>query len=79
MVCEWGMSDKLGPLAYGQKDEEIFLGRQITRHKNYSEDTAIIIDDEIKKIVTNGMKRAEKILTDNVGHAAPPGSGPSGT
>jgi cell division protease FtsH len=66
MVCEWGMSDKLGPLAYGQKDEEIFLGRQITRHKNFSEDTAIIIDDEIKKIVTNGMKRAEKILTDNV-------------
>jgi cell division protease FtsH len=66
MVCEWGMSDKLGPLAYGQKDEEIFLGRQITRHKNFSEDTAIVIDDEIKKIVTNGMKRAEKILTENV-------------
>jgi len=65
MVCEWGMSDKLGPLAYGQKDEEIFLGRQITRHKNYSEDTAITIDDEIKKIVSNGMKRAEKILNDN--------------
>jgi len=65
MVCEWGMSDKLGPLAYGQKDEEIFLGRQITRHKNYSEETAITIDDEIKKIVSNGMKRAEKILNDN--------------
>jgi cell division protease FtsH len=66
MVCEWGMSDKLGPLAYGQKDEEIFLGRQITRHKNYSEETAITIDDEIQKIVTNGMKRAEKILKDNI-------------
>ena len=66
MVCEWGMSEKLGPLAYGQKDEEIFLGRQITRHRNYSEQTAIAIDDEIKKIVGNGMKRAEKILTDHV-------------
>jgi cell division protease FtsH len=60
------MSDKLGPLAYGQKDEEIFLGRQITRHKNYSEQTAIDIDDEIKKIVSNGMKRAEKILRENM-------------
>ena len=66
MVCEWGMSDKLGPLTYGQKDEEIFLGRQITRHKNYSEETAITIDDEIKKIVNTCMKRAEKILSDNV-------------
>jgi cell division protease FtsH len=66
MVCEWGMSDKLGPLAYGQKDEEIFLGRQIARHKNYSEETAIAIDDEIKKIVMNGMKRAEKILAENM-------------
>ena len=65
MVCEWGMSDKLGPLSYGQKEEEIFLGRQIMRHKNYSEDTAIAIDDEIKKIVTGCMKRAEKILNDN--------------
>jgi cell division protease FtsH len=59
------MSDKLGPLAYGQKDEEIFLGRQITRHKDYSEETAITIDDEIKKIVMNGLKRAEKILSEN--------------
>ena len=66
MVCEWGMSERLGPLAYGQRDEEIFLGKQITRHKNYSEETAIAIDDEIKKIVTNGMQRAEKILVDNM-------------
>ncbi len=66
MVCEWGMSEKLGPLAYGQKDEEIFLGRQITRHKNYSEETAIAIDDEVKKIVDGGMKRAEKILQENI-------------
>jgi cell division protease FtsH len=65
MVCEWGMSDKLGPLAYGQKDEEIFLGRQITRHRNFSEDTAIAIDAEIKQIVGTCMQRAEKILNEN--------------
>jgi cell division protease FtsH len=66
MVCEWGMSDKLGPISYGQREEEIFLGRQITRHKNFSEDTAVAIDEEIKKIVTSCMKRAEKILNDNI-------------
>jgi cell division protease FtsH len=66
MVTEWGMSEKLGPLAYGQREEEIFIGRQITRHKNYSEDTAVAIDDEIKHIVVNCMRRAEKILEDNL-------------
>ncbi|MEW6005155.1 MAG: ATP-dependent zinc metalloprotease FtsH [Stygiobacter sp.] len=66
MVCEWGMSEKLGPLAYGAKEEEIFLGREITKHKDYSEKTAQEIDDEIKKIVLDGMIRAEKILNDNI-------------
>ena len=66
MVCEWGMSEKLGPLAYGAKEEEIFLGREITRSKNYSETTAVVIDEEVKKIVTKGMERAEKILHDNI-------------
>jgi len=66
MVCEWGMSEKLGPITYGQKEEEIFLGKQIVRQKNYSEDTAIAIDEEAKKIVTTCMKRAEKILNDNI-------------
>lgn len=66
MVCEWGMSDRLGPLAYGQRDEEVFLGRQMNRQKNYSEETAIAIDQEIKGIVTNGLARAEKILTENM-------------
>ena len=51
MVCEWGMSEVLGPIAYGQKDEPIFLGKEIARHKDYSEDTARAIDNEIKKIV----------------------------
>jgi cell division protease FtsH len=66
MVCEWGMSDKLGPLSYGAKEEEIFLGREIQKHRDYSEKTAIEIDDEIRRIVNVAMKRAEQILTDNV-------------
>ncbi|HTR81942.1 MAG TPA: ATP-dependent zinc metalloprotease FtsH [Bacteroidota bacterium] len=66
MVCEWGMSDKLGPLTYGAKEEEIFLGREVTKHRDFSEDTANVIDEEVKKIVSTCMKRAEKILTDNI-------------
>ncbi len=66
MVCEWGMSEKLGPLSYGQNEEEIFLGREITRHQDYSEQTAQEIDAEVKRIVTGAEQRAEKILTDNV-------------
>ncbi len=66
MVCEWGMSERMGPLAYGTKEEEIFLGREITRSKNYSETTAIVIDEEVKKIVTSGMDRAEKILIEKI-------------
>jgi cell division protease FtsH len=66
MVCEWGMSEKLGPLTYGQKDEEIFLGRQITRHKNYSDETAVMIDEEVKAIVERAMERAERILNENI-------------
>ncbi len=66
MVCEWGMSDKLGPLSYGAKEEEIFLGREIQRHRDYSERTAIEIDDEVRSIVNTAMGHAEKILTDNI-------------
>jgi cell division protease FtsH len=66
MVCEWGMSEKLGPLTYGQKEEEIFLGREITRHVDYSEKTAQEIDEEVRGIVTRGMERAEKILQENM-------------
>ena len=66
MVCEWGMSDILGPIAYGQKDQEIFLGREITKHKDFSEQTAQDIDNELKRIIVNGMERAEKILADNI-------------
>ena len=66
MVCEWGMSDKMGPLSYGAKEEEIFLGREIQKHRDYSEKTAMDIDEEVKRIVNSGMLRAEKILGDNM-------------
>ncbi len=66
MVCEWGMSELLGPLAYGKNEEEIFLGREITKHKDYSEKTAQDIDSEIKKIVSECMDHAVQILKDNI-------------
>ncbi len=66
MVCEWGMSEKLGPLAYGKNEEEIFLGREITKQSDYSEMTAQEIDREVKAIVMKAMERAEKILKDNM-------------
>src|SRR5881398_3119141 len=64
MVCEWGMSE-LGPLAYGKKDEAIFLGREIAQHRDYSEDTAIQIDKEVKRIVNGGYEKAKNILGKN--------------
>lgn len=66
MVCEWGMSEKLGPLAFGKNEEEIFLGREVTKHKDYSEQTAQVIDEEIRSIVLKGMERAENILKENL-------------
>ncbi|PLX79626.1 MAG: cell division protein FtsH [Desulfuromonas sp.] len=65
MVCEWGMSDKLGPLTFGEKDGEVFLGRDYGHTKNYSEATAILIDEEIKSIVTESYVRTRKILEEN--------------
>jgi cell division protease FtsH len=64
MVCEWGMSE-LGPLAFGKKEEAIFLGREIAQHRDYSEDTAIQIDREVKKIVNEAHARARNILETN--------------
>lgn len=66
MVCEFGMSEKLGPVTYGNKQEEVFLGKELYEHKNYSEQTQILIDDEIKKVVQAGMDKAEKILRKNI-------------
>jgi cell division protease FtsH len=65
MVCEWGMSDALGPLTYGKKEEAIFLGKEFNRHQDYSEATALKIDAEIKRIVTEQYERATGILTEN--------------
>jgi cell division protease FtsH len=62
MVCEWGMSDAMGPLTFGKKEEQIFLGREIAQHQDYSEDTAIRIDHEIKRFVTANYDRARAIL-----------------
>jgi cell division protease FtsH len=64
MVTEWGMSDKLGPLAYGKKEEQIFLGREIAQHRDYSEHTAVEIDDEVKRIVTENYERAKKLINE---------------
>jgi len=66
MVCEWGMSETLGPVNYGKKEEEIFLGREIQKHRDYSEQTAILIDEEVNKIIHKGMQRAETILKENI-------------
>jgi cell division protease FtsH len=64
MVCEYGMSD-LGPLTFGKKEEQIFLGREIAQHRDYSEDTAIKIDLEVKKIVAEQYDRAKNIILEN--------------
>ena len=64
MVCEWGMSETLGPLTYGKKEEQIFLGKEFNRHQDYCEATALKIDDEIKRIVSEQYDRAKDTLTE---------------
>ena len=66
MVTRFGMSDQLGPLTYGENEDEVFLGRSITRHQQMSEETAKKIDTEIKRIVDEGYKKAKKILTEKI-------------
>jgi len=63
MVCEWGMSEAMGPLTFGKKEEQIFLGREIAQHQDYSEDTALKIDHEVKRFVTDNYERAKGVLT----------------
>ncbi len=65
MVCEWGMSSIMGPLTFGKKEEQIFLGREIAQHRDYSEATAVEIDREVKSIVLTGYTTAKKILEEN--------------
>ncbi len=66
MVCNWGMSKVMGPLTFGKTEEQVFLGREIATHKNYSENTAEQIDEEISRIVTENYERAKKLLSDNI-------------
>ena len=66
MVCEWGMSDVLGPLTFGKKEEAIFLGREIAQHRDYSEQTAQTIDREVRDIIERNYKRAKEIVTSKV-------------
>ena len=73
MVCEWGMSE-LGPLSFGKKEEQIFLGREIAQHRDYSEETAIRIDEQVKKLVQGGYDTAPKHhrrALRSAGHASP--------
>jgi cell division protease FtsH len=64
MVCDYGMSS-LGPLTFGKREEQIFLGREIAQHRDYSEDTAIKIDLEVKRFISEGYEKAKKILEEN--------------
>ena len=66
MVCEWGMSEKLGPMTFGKKEEEIFLGRDFTQKSDYSKNTAIEIDAEIRRIIQESYQRAKDLLTTNL-------------
>ena len=65
MVCEWGMSEELGPLTFGKREEQIFLGREIAQHQDYSEQTAIKIDQEVERIVLESFSRAKEVLDGN--------------
>ena len=67
MVCEWGMSEAMGPLTFGRKEEQIFIGREIAQHQDYSENTALLIDKEIKRIVTHNYERARSMLKSHQG------------
>jgi cell division protease FtsH len=66
MVCDYGMSDKLGPLTFGKTEEQIFLGREISQHRDYSEETAQKIDEEVRHIVTTAYENAHQLITDHI-------------
>jgi cell division protease FtsH len=66
MVCEWGMSERMGPMTFGKKQQEIFLGREIAQHRDYSENTAQLIDAEVKIIIETAADTADRLLRENV-------------
>ncbi|MDD5644438.1 MAG: ATP-dependent zinc metalloprotease FtsH [bacterium] len=65
MVCEWGMSEKMGPMTFGEREEHLFLGREISRHQDYSDQTAVQIDEEVRKVIDFCYERAKDILSKN--------------
>jgi cell division protease FtsH len=66
IVCDYGMSEELGPLSFGKKEEQIFLGREISQHRDYSEQTAQKIDEEVKNIVVNAYTHSTRLITENL-------------
>ena len=66
MVCEWGMSEKLGPMTFGKKEEQIFLGRDFTQLQDYSDHTAVEIDSEVRQIIREGYEEARGLLSSNL-------------
>ncbi|MFP4658346.1 MAG: cell division protein FtsH, partial [Desulfonatronovibrionaceae bacterium] len=66
MVCEWGMSESLGPLAVGENDDQVFLGRELGHHKDYSEETARLVDSEVKRLIQEAYDRGRGLLQDNL-------------
>jgi len=66
MVCDWGMSERMGPLTFGKREEQIFLGKEIATHKDYSEETARLIDSEVRAIVTQSYEKAKGIIQENM-------------
>ncbi len=66
MVCDWGMSEELGPLSFGRKEEQIFLGREIAQHRDYSEQTAVVIDKEVRRIIDDAGERARTLINGHI-------------
>lgn len=66
MVCEWGMSELVGPITFGKADEQVFLGKEMPKSKDYSEETAVLIDQEVKRIVNSNYDECKKLLEDNI-------------
>jgi cell division protease FtsH len=66
MVTRWGLSDRLGPLAYSEEEGEVFLGRSVTQHKSVSEETAHLIDEEIRSVIDRNYERADRLLRENM-------------
>ena len=66
MVCDWGMSEKLGPLSFGGRDDEVFIGRDFAKRRDYSEATAQEIDNEIKRVLIEAEEKATRLLSENI-------------